>query len=216
MKKILLILLLVTPVILEAQGLRFSVLADPQFSWMVPDMKNVTSKGAVTGINTGIGMDFYFAENYAFSTGLTINNIGGKLQYADTVAFSVNIGTVKVPPGNTITYNLQYIDIPLGLKFKTNEIGYITYFANLGITPMLNIRSRASDVSKKIEKDNISQEINSLNMNYFINVGIQYSLGGSSAIIGGLGYSSGFMDVTALETDKVTVNSFTIKLGILF
>jgi hypothetical protein len=183
---------------------------------MVPDMKNVTSRGAIVGINAGMGLDYYFAENYAFSTGLTINNIGGKLQYADSVAFFVNTGNVKVAPGSTITYNLQYISVPLGLKFKTNEIGYVTYFANLGVTPMISIRSRASDVAKVIDRDNISEDIYPLNMNYFINMGIQYSLGGSSAIIGGLGYSSGFMDVTTLETDKITINTFTIKFGILF
>jgi hypothetical protein len=208
--------MLSAPLLSKAQGLRFSVLAEPQFSWMVPDMKDVTSRGAIVGINTGIGMDFYFAENYAFSTGLTINNLGGKLQYAGSHSFSVNTDTVYVPAGNTITYNLQYINVPFGLKFKTNEIGYVTYFANLGVTPMINIRDRASDVSKTLVKDNISEDINLFNMNYFINMGVQYSLGGSSALIGGLGYSSGFMDVTTLSADKITINTFTIKFGILF
>ena len=216
MKKTLLILLLIIPLVSKAQGLRFSVLADPQFSWMVPDMRNVTSNGAIIGINAGIGMDYYFAENYAFSTGITIHNTGGKLQYLDSIFYIVNTGKVSVPPGNTITYNLQYINIPVGLKFKTNEIGYLTYFANVGVTPMIGIRSRATDASRKMEKDNISQDINPFNMNYFINMGIQYSLGGSSALIGGLGYSSGFMDVTTLSTDKIVINTFTIKFGILF
>ena len=216
MKKILLIILIIVPLASSAQGLRFSVVADPQFSWMLPDMKDITSRGAIVGVNAGIGMDYYFAENYAFSTGLSINNLGGKLQYAESVVFYINTDTVEVPPANTITYNLQYLNIPFGLKFKTNEIGYVTYFANVGVTPMINIRSKASDASRTIDKDNISGDIAPFNMNYFINLGIQYSLGGSSALIGGLGYSSGFMDVTTLETDKITINTISIKFGILF
>lgn len=216
MKNLVLLAFLILPFSVNSQGLRFSVVADPQFSWMVPDVKNVSSQGAIIGINAGVGMDYYFTENYAFSTGLSINNTGGKVQYTDSIPFLVSTGQVYVPAFNTITYNLQYLNIPVGLKFKTNEIGYLTYFANLGVTPMINIRARASDISKHVDKDNISDDINSFNMNYFINMGIQYSLGGSSALIAGLGYSSGFMDVTSLATDKITVNAFTLKFGILF
>jgi hypothetical protein len=204
------------PLLSSAQGLRFTVLANPQFSWMVADVKNATSQGALLGINTGIGMDYYFAENYAFSTGVSINNTGGKIQYEDTVSFMVSTGNIDIPPLNTVTYKLQYINIPFGLKFKTNEIGYVTYFANMGVTPMITIRQRASDVSGLMEKDNISEDIEPFNMNYFINIGMQYSIGGSSAIIGGIGYSSGFVDVTTRSTDKITINTFSINLGLLF
>jgi hypothetical protein len=216
MRKTILILLMFLPLFSEAQSLRFSILADPQFSWMVPDTKTTLSKGAVMGVNAGMGMDMYFAENYAFSTGLTINNIGGKLQYPDSVSFSLSTGKVFVQSGNTITYRLQYINIPLGLKFKSNEIGYTTYYANLGVSPMVNIRDRASDASGVLNKDNISEDIMLFNMNYFINLGVQYSLGGTTAFTGGLGYSSGFADVTSRAADKITINTFTIKLGILF
>jgi len=216
MKKTIVFLLLFTPLLASSQSLRFSLLADPQFSWMVPDSKTISSQGAVLGINTGLGMDYYFAENYAFSTGLTINNIGGKLIYSDSVQFPVGVNKINVAEGNTITYRLQYINIPIGLKFKTNEIGYTTYFANLGVTPMVNIRDRASDTSGKLDSDNIADAIMLFNMNYFINLGVQYSLGGSAALIGGLGYSSGFVDVTSLATAKININTFTIKLGILF
>jgi len=216
MKKIFLLLLVLVPMAAGAQSLRFSLLADPQFSWMTADKKEIESRGAILGINTGLGMDYYFAENYAFSTGLTINNIGGKLQYPDTIAFDVSSARIYLPKGNTITYRLQYINIPIGLKFKTQEIGYTTYFANLGLTPMFNIRSRATDESSTFEKDDISENIMLFNMNYFVNLGVQYSLGGSTAIIGGLGYSSGFVDVTSRASDKININTLTIKFGILF
>jgi hypothetical protein len=216
MKKSIFILILMIPLYAGAQGLRFSVVAEPQFSWMVPDVKSISSKGSVLGLNAGIGMDYYFSENYAFSTGITIYNTGGKLQYEDSMNFTVNSGIVTVPAAKTITYNLQYIDIPLGLKFKTTEIGYMTYFANLGVAPMIKVRARASDVSGVINKDNITEDINLMNMGYFINAGMQYSIGGSSAIILGVGYSSGFTDVTIIESDKISINTFTVKLGILF
>jgi hypothetical protein len=216
MKKTILYLLLFVPLVTQAQGIRFSLMADPQISWMVPDSKKITSDGAIFGINAGMGMDYYFTENYAFSTGISINNIGGKLQYADTLEIPSVAGNFSIPPLSTITFKLQYINIPIGLKFKTNEIGYMTYFANLGVTPMINVRDRASDVSETLDSENIADAVQLFNMNYFINLGIQYSLGGSTSLVGGLGYSSGFVDVTTGEKDKITVSTFTIKVGILF
>lgn len=216
MKKTIILLLLLTPIIASAQSLRFSLLAEPQLSWMTPDKKDISSKGALLGINAGLGIDYFFAENYAFSTGLSINNTGGRLEYPDTLNFDTGEGMIRVPAGNEITYRLQYINIPLGLKFKTNEIGYTTFTANLGVTPMINIRSRGTDISGSLEKDDIAEDIMLFNMNYFFNLGVQYSLGGSTALIGGLGYSSGFADVTSRSLDKITISSVTLRLGILF
>ncbi len=215
-KKTIVIFLLFVPIALKAQGLRFSLLAEPQFSWMITDKKDITSKGAIMGLNAGLAMDFYFAENYAFSTGISINNTGGKLEYDDSITFNLTPDDITVPPTSEITYLLRYINVPLGLKFKTNEIGYTTFFANLGITPMINIRNRATDISETLYKEDISEDIEVLNMNYFITMGVQYSLGGSTALIGGLGYSSGFMDVTSDPLDKITINTFSVRLGILF
>jgi len=216
LKKTIIIFLLFVPLALKAQGLKFSLLAEPQFSWMITDKKDITSKGAIMGLNAGLGMDFYFAENYAFATGISINNIGGKLEYDSSITFNLTPDDITVPSTSEITYLLRYINIPLGLKFKTNEIGYATFFANLGITPMINIRNRATDISETLFKEDISEDIMVLNMNYFITMGIQYSLGGSTALIGGLGYSSGFMDVTTDQLDKITINTFSLRLGILF
>ena len=36
---------------------------------------------------------------------------------------------------------MQYINIPLGLKLKTNEIGYFTFYANLGLDAGINIKA---------------------------------------------------------------------------
>ncbi len=216
MKKTLFLVLLFVPIVLNAQSLRFSLLGEPQLSWMVPDKKDITSKGALFGINAGLGIDYFFAENYAFSTGISINNIGGKLEYPDTLNFTTSDGKLSVPAGNEITYKLQYINIPLGLKFKTNEIGYTTFSANLGVTPMINIRDRASDKSESLDNADISEDIMLFNLNYFINIGVQYSLGGSTAVFGGIGYSSGFADVTSRSLDKITISTFSLRLGILF
>ena len=81
---------------------------------------------------------------------------------------------------------------------------------------MFNIRSRASDSDKILSKTSISEETDLFNMNYFIEGGLEYSLGGSTAIVAGIGYNSGFIDVTSRAADKINTNSFSLVIGILF
>jgi hypothetical protein len=216
MRLIFLFIFTLASFLLPAQNVRFSVIADPQFSWMVPNEDNISREGAILGMNAGMLLDIFFAENYAFATGVTISNLGGKLNYSDQLIYTTPDGRDTIPSNTTITYKLQYISIPLGLKFKTNEIGYATYYANLGLNPMFSLKSHANFAGGNEEKVKIPDEISFFNINYFILLGMQYSLGGSTAITGGLGYSSGFTDITSRASDKITINSVTIRLGIIF
>ncbi len=198
------------------QKTRFSFMLNPQVSWMTADQQGIKTNGAVAGINTGIELDLFFAEHYAFSTGLTINNLGGRLVYADSIAIDADGSKIIIAPGNSVKYNLQYIALPLGLKFKTIEIGYTTFWVNAGFTPMINIKAKGTSENRAINKTNLKDETGLFNINYFVEAGIEYSLGGNTAIIGGLGYYPGFMDVTNRSADKIYTYSMALVLGILF
>lgn len=191
-------------------------MANPQFSWHSFDSESIERKGMVVGLNTGIEMDIFFAEKYAFSTGLTISNKGGKLSYSDTVSFTTSDGNVLIPANKTITTRYQYLTIPFGLKFKTLEIGYSTYWINVGLTPMVNIKARGTDEDQQMEKANLIDDTNIFNINYFIEAGIEYSLGGNTAIIAGAGYNSGFLDISKNTNDRIFTNSFSLVVGVLF
>jgi len=67
-----------------SQGIRFGIFTNPQISWLKPDIKEVTNEGSRPGINIGISMNRYFTNNYAFSTGISINRLGGKISYKDS------------------------------------------------------------------------------------------------------------------------------------
>lgn len=200
----------------RAQKARFSFMASPQLSWMKSNNDKVQGEGVVAGVNTGIELDLFFAEHYAFSTGITINNTGGRLAYGDSIFLDTNGSRILVPPRNAISYHLQYVAVPLGLKFKTIEIGYTTFWVNAGLTPMINIRAKGTSENDFLKKTELKDETGAFNINYFVEAGIEYSLGGNTAIVGGLGYYPGFMDVTNRSADKIDTYSFALVLGILF
>jgi len=201
---------------LYSQYLRFTVVGEPQISWFITDKINIKSEGAVIGRNAGLVSEFCIAPNYAFSTGLTISNLGGKLRFNEAIEYETADGPVIIPQRSIINYHLRYVSIPLSLKFITHEIGYSTFFVNLGLNPMVNIRSRGTDSKNILYHDDISQEIRTINTSYFFMAGINYSLGISTALTGGLGYSAGFTDVTSNSSDRINMRAVTLRIGLLF
>jgi hypothetical protein len=104
---------------------------------------------------------------------------------------------------------LQYIELPITLKLKTNEIGYLTYYLQAGLAPAINIRSRAdikfntqtttlatnSTVISNVESDDedIQDEINNINLSMIIGGGIEYTLSGSTVLLVGVQFNNGFL-----------------------
>ncbi len=200
----------------RGQDLRFGVFVDPQLSWLTPDAKNISREGFRIGVKGGLILDKYFAKNYAFTTGISISNMGGNLHYDDSVSIETLETDYVLNPGSNVEYKLQYVSVPIGLKFKTNEIGYFTFFAQLGFTPQINIRAKADASNNQIDNENISKELNLLNLSYFFGGGLEYSLGGNTALMGGIIFNNGFIDVLDSKNIKETLSFLSVRLGIMF
>lgn len=196
--------------------MKFSVHLDPQFAWFSSDEDNVAPDGSIFHIQTGLQMDLFFAKNYAFTLGFGINNMGGNLLYSDSTAFSNKGDTIFATPGQLVKQNLQYLDIPIGLKLKTEELGYATFFLELGLNPMININAFATDANEVFVKESILEETQRFNLAYHAGIGVEYRLGGSTSAIGGVRWTSGLTDVTNNDKANITVKAISIHLGILF
>lgn len=197
-------------------GLHF----DPVISWFGSDIRQTLSEGARPGFNFGLTFDNYFSDNYAFSTGINIISAGGRLASVDTTIMEYSNFSSLVLPGEKIIYKIQYLSIPVGLKFQTNEIGYLTYFANVGVDPKFTIGGKTDIPSLDITGEKSTGELKWFNMSWHITAGIEYSLGGTTALVAGLNFENNFLDITK-ETgkqrkDKVTHKLIGVRLGINF
>ena len=201
---------------LLSQDLTFSVVADPQLTWLKTDVDIVSNDGSVFGFNGGLVLDRYFADNYAFSTGIFLWHTGGKLLFADSTAIAFRTGKDTLAPNTSMAYHLQYITIPFSLKLNSNEIGYITFFAHLGVNNHISIGKTADVSSMDIDNVGIPDEINFFNMSYFFGGGIEYSLGGNTALLFGIYYTNGFWDVTVPKDYRTTLNALSLRLGVRF
>jgi opacity protein-like surface antigen len=210
------LIVLISTQIINAQQMRFGITTSPGFSWFKTDISRIKGDGTKLGINIGLMVDRYFAEHYAFSTGLSINSIGGLLSYNEGTILHTNSGNDTLPPGSKVKYKLQYLHVPFSLKFKTTEIGYITYYAQLGLDAMVNIKARADVKAESISGANVSEEINLLYLGYHIGAGIEYKIIGNTSIVAGIKYMNGFTDVTTNNREKTLMHGIELKLGVLF
>jgi hypothetical protein len=202
---------------LNAQGkMKFSVHFDPQFAWLGSDHSSISADGSIFHMQAGLQMDYYFQENYAFILGFGINNMGGKLHYSDSTEYDSNGTTLLIEPDQSVKLNLQYLDIPLGLKLKTEELGYATIFLQVGFNPMFNINGKISTEDGSLEDERFQESVPLFNLGYHVGAGVEYRLGGSTAAVGGVRWSSGLIDVTEGDLANISLRTISIHLGILF
>lgn len=217
MRKILLgIVLSIVSFNLAAQGIGFNVYADPQFSWFSSDENEADPNGAVMHIHTGLELNYYFQENYAFSFGLGINNIGGHLVYADTTYLSSKGDQLTVLPNSDLKHRVQYVSLPVGLILKTEELGYLTFAFQAGLMPLLRINANTTSSVNGFDKSDIVESTNLFNLNYFAGAHAEYRLGGNTALMGGIRWSSGLTDITKDDRANIRNNSISIHIGVIF
>jgi hypothetical protein len=202
------------------QIISFGVHADPVISWFSTDIKEVQNDGARAGFNFGLTYNKYFTPNYSFSTGISLMRAGGRLVSSDTTMLEFSKSKATVLPGNPVVYKIQYLIIPIGLKLQTNRIGYITYFTDLGLDPKIVISRRADIPSLNITDEDASNELRMFNLSYHITAGVEYSLGGTTALLFGLNFDNNFLDITKdngnQPADKVSHKILSFRFGVNF
>lgn len=203
---------------LGAQQFRIGLTASPEFNFPRILASNVSSGGVSVGLNYGLLVDFTIGEveRYAFSTGITHRMA------------NVSIENIKLMDGSTEytarqKLKLQYVEIPLTMRLRTNEIGYITYYGQMGFIPGILISSRYDQTADNSDpaynfKNEKNKETVGLNLSLHVGGGIEYSLGGATAVMVGLYYNNGFTKIykASFLDDKVSLRNIGLRLGLLF
>lgn len=221
MKKIIFLsILMISTLAVVAQdesNVHFGLKAAPSFAWLRTDSKNFSTNGSKFGFSYGLMTEFNFTKRYAFATGIDVAYRGGKLKSIVTDTMTTTIEQAMT---------LQYVELPLTLKLKTNEIGYLTYYLQIGVSPGVNIRSKAdvktstqyngSTTSASEDGIDIKKDINSFNLSMIIGGGVEYTLSGSTTLLLGVQFNNGFMDIADGDDLKANSNYLALTVGILF
>ena len=188
-------------------------------NWIFTDYPDNNPGPVRIGGGAEFHVDYFFEPNFAFSSGIIWSLSGGNMIYSKSVPISFVNGIDSLPAGTQLTYHLQFVEIPLGLKLVSREIGYSTFFADFGIDPMLRIRAVGDTSDNMHNKVQINDELSRVNIGYHCEFGINYSLGNSMAVVLAIYYQNTFLDFTTdlnKPHDNSRINLAGIKLGFGF
>jgi opacity protein-like surface antigen len=224
MKKIIAISMIVFFVfsIVNAQSTRFALTASPLISFPKTNSADMQSNGVYFGINYGVLGEFIIDKNeqYAFRTGFTLTSAGANVQ----TTFNDTAGNIIV--NQKLKY--QFIDIPITLVLKTNEVGYLKYYGVFGVTQGFAISAKLSEEVISVSPGNYKPVTNGklegsniFNTSLTVGAGIEYSFGSGTSLIAGLEYNNGFTNVYSTEeinenTVTMALRSLVLRLGFLF
>ena len=225
-KTIQLLLMLVLPFLCHSQNekrdyqkVKLGLTVSPSVNWVRTvgaDMKNNKLR---FGFNYGFVFDYHFSENYALGTGINMNHQSFGLRF-----FPDSTAPLQH------AFNIQSIQIPLTLKLKTKEIGYMTYYGQLGVLASARVSGKAKlqNDFDGTEKLNITAVPRTQLFNFSLNAGggIEFSVAEKTSILAGLEYHNGFVNQfripqgatqgVAFTNNKATLNEFVLRLGVLF
>jgi opacity protein-like surface antigen len=243
MKKIILVTLAISFLVSAKAQLKIGVRVAPQMTWSTSDNKSTSTNG--TRINAGYGLmiDYFFTDNYALGGELGLQSFGTNLNLDKSRYSSItyidrenNNAVTTIPNIEDLSYDyqLRYLTIPIILKMRTNETGFIRYYAEFGFSSGFLVRSKADVSMNRFELTNVninepdaedkfeintqkySDKVSSYRGALIMGAGIQYNIFGNSMLIAGLRYDNGFSSFTSDERWSTSLSNVALNIGVLF
>ena len=199
----------------------FGLEATPGIYWFKPNTDNNASNGAKFGFSYGAMLEFGFTDNYSFATGIGVASIGGKYTNAVSIANS----STSNPPGSTANVEkLQYLQIPLTLKMKTNAIGMLKYYGQFGLGVGVNLKatddytytSSVSSYTSSQNNQDVQSSTNPIRLSLLVGAGVEFNPSGNTALVAGLMFDNGFLNVNKSSSSQILSKGIQLNLGVLF
>ena len=232
----------------QDRSLRIGFQTSPMFSWISSNDNLIVRNGGNLGLKLGTTADVYFKENYSFTLGINLAfHEGGEFRYelggnylpdSELSDPLLQTGDKPLPDGTTIRYNLQYLEIPMGLKLRSKEIGYIRYFVEAPIITLSFLTRGRGDIESedfKYSGENIYEDLNAFNVFWGLGAGLEYSISENNALVGGIYFQNSLLDFTKnnghravpnpevfpeylLQEDdsRATITNIILRIGIIF
>ncbi|WP_439880455.1 porin family protein [Pontibacter sp. MBLB2868] len=222
MKKLAILLLFLLSGYASMAQIEIGLMLSPTISsnrFIAEDKYNFEKESSKLRLGVGVVADYFFAKNYAFSTGLMYRSKGSEITYSYTR--DENGSSVTTNGKDDIT--LQYIELPLSLKLFTNEVapGTLVYFQVGG---SLNTKVAANVNDKKvIDGEKAIKRFNIFEADAILGGGAEMQMGESTKLFAGLTYHRGLSDIddyySELLGDKnisLKNSGFSIDVGVKF
>jgi hypothetical protein len=218
-------------------------LFSPNVNWAKPSKGPALANGTSFGYSWGGMMDLNLVKksnNFFLSVEFLSTMLYSKIQLkGEDMKFVRQVTKIPYTEVN-YTHKINYLDIPITLKLKMNEIGYTTYFLQLGINPGILYATKAKwegtvfgmgetttvDYYPNNSKDENKNQFNEFEDNTrfmrfssIIGAGAEYRFSGNTVVMGSLRFNNGLSNYLNDKTEPNirARNSFvSLQIGLLF
>ena len=184
----------------EERKVALSFTVSPSVAWLESTNKGYEKEGNLLGVTYGLLADFrlFGVDNYSITTGLTMNHTGGKMKEP---SYFKDQNDVVISAMTEAKYKLTYVDVPLAIRLKTNEIGYNVFYGVFGSELGVNINASKTFVdtytgsSMGEYTDDVSGDVNLFRSSLIFGAGIQRHISGKSFYRIGITYHNGLTNI---------------------
>lgn len=214
---------------------RFGLHFTPNYSWVSPETRLLNSEGGALGFGYGLLVERAIGNsNYFFSTGLSVN----QLQYRSTIdsaIFKRANGTTDYFKNPLYNYRVQYFELPLTMKMRTNQMGAIRIYGQFGLNTGVMFQAKARveghpdvfdateyffinkvDDYRPVQSLETDDRVTSFRASVLIGAGMEYLLSGDTHLIVGLRLDNPFTDAYRGEDLNGRTTSAGLQIGIIF
>jgi len=224
---------------------RFGLFIGVGSSWLNPKSStqeeySLSNAGGRPAFAFGLNAERVLNERYAVYSGIGVEWEGGQVL--------ANLSNGQTAPDTTyasrmdVTYKMQYIRVPLGLKLKAANIANLRIFGLIGADAGVLI-SKRTDIDRQFydgvagtfsatdsEVDTKNSATVPFNLGYQIGIGAEYDITDNNAVYFKVLYRNGLIDVTnpdgligtgnmdnyKFKDGNVASNMFGIRVGYFF
>ncbi len=221
----------------QDDGFRFGIHASPGITWLAnnSDSEAVVSDGTSFGFKFGGIGELYFRENYAIKFGvgmslaqggnLVFNTINSAIDTAGVVLFADSQPDIRTNSDSPkVKFRYQYIEVPIGLKMRTNEMGSFRYYAEIPILTIgVNIAARGEIDGVEGGDFKIAKDTGLFQISWGLGGGAEYAISETVSLTAGLFFQSGMANTYFSKTNKEEIdesktilNGIDIRFGVMF
>ncbi len=232
----------------QNHSVRIGFQASPVFSGIHSSSNVMIKNGGNLGWKLGVISDIALKEKMSVTAGINLAfKEGGELLYevggnylpnSDLSDPLLQTGDKPLPDGVTIRYKLRYLEFPVGMKFRTEPKGNLTYFLEVPVLTFSFLLKGRGDIESEdfiYTQENIYKDVVVPNIFLGMGAGVEYAINRNNALIGGLYYQRGMFDVTKnngwsavlnpninppylriTDDSHTRVSNFVVFVGLLF
>tara|TARA_B100000401_G_scaffold437809_1_gene384344 strand:+ start:4127 stop:4900 length:774 start_codon:yes stop_codon:yes gene_type:complete len=226
---------------------RFGLKGTPGVAYFGVNKPGKKNKGLGYHIGGGLNYEYSLSKNVAIASGLIFSQTTGKVEYLDTLGLdyvSISNGAETRERAYRLhsrSYVFKSVDIPLKFKFRTPEIGYLTYYGEFGSTVniitgafarknlvTLNDGDTQSLLSGNETTLDANDEVFFLRGGVNFGAGVEWNVAGNTSLLLGLNGNLGFTNILKTNSPSISydnrdafkratnLNYIALQLGVQF